>query len=365
MIKIINIYLLLLFFSTISCENWYSEVYGFDISEPKNGYAGSSGIKITYFYLKGRNHCYRAHILNEDWTQEACDGRLVGNGKPIDAISIKGVKSYRVRYTRYKNHKWEAAAHKYDIYDYNDGYAGTLGQTISAIAINGGNDGYAVAYGEESSNPENAAKRVIGNLFGIYYNYNYEEEITIIDYPKIKITVILMREYSYKYKGALNFVIKNHEIADINLGESEINLFEEIDKIGKIKTKIDLIKMSYSKGVANGDVNISFDFLKRIILIKCATKVDSNSNSFNGGFIMKIYLKDDFNQAGGEALDYANVFLKRFGVDGNIVKNSLNLIANNAIAIIREVFDFLLKNAFYLISSFLGVILGFVFKFAI
>ena len=365
MIKIFNIYLLFFFFSAISCETWYSEVYGYNINEPKNGYAGSNGIEITYFYLKGRNHCYRAHILNRGWTEQACDGRLVGNGNPIDAISIYGVNSYRVRYTSYKKGKWEALAHKYDIYDYKDGYAGTIGHTINAIAINGGSDGYAVAYGQESSNPENTARRVIGNLFGLYYYYDYEEEKTIIDYPKIKITVTLERHYSYIHKGALNIVIKNHEITEINLGESDINLFEELKKIENVQTKIDLIKMSYAKGVVNGRVDISFDFFHRIIEIKCGTKAEKYSNTFNGGFTIKIYLKDDFNQAGGQALAVADVFLKRFGQAGNFVRAGLELIVNNAIAIIKTVFDFIKQNATYLISSFLGVILAFVFKFAL
>ena len=365
MIKIFNIYILLLFFSIINCEVWYPEVTGFNTKDGKNVYAGSKGVEITYFYLKGNNHCYRAHILNGGWTQEACNGRLVGNGNPIDAISIYGVNSYRVRYANYKNGNWESHAHKYDINDYQDGYAGTFGHTINAIAINGGSNGYAVAYGQESSNPENTVKRVVGNLFGVYYNYKYQEEITIIDYPKIKITVTLEKNYSFKYKGALNIVIKNHEITDINLGNLDINLFEELDKIMNVKSKIDLIKMSFSKGVANGRVAISFYFLEKKIEIKCGTKVDSNNNSFNGGFTMKIYLKDDFNQTGGQLLAVSEVFLKRFGQAGNFVLDGLRLIVNNAIAIMKGVFDYLANNAYYLISSFLGIILAFVFKVAL
>ena len=362
--KIFHNYILLLFFSIISCETWYPEVSGYNINESKNGYAGSKGVEITYFYLKGVNHCYKAHILNDDWTEEACNGRLVGNGKPIDAITIYGVNSYRVRYVSYKGGKWEVPAHKYNIDDFKDGYAGTFGCTINAIAINGGSNGYAVAYGEESPNPKQTAKRVVGNLFGLYYDYKYEEETIIIDNPKIKITVILKSQYSYKYRGALNIVIKNHKITEINLGNFDINLFEELDKILNINSKFDLIKMSYSKGVANGRVDISFDFLNRIIEIKCGTKVNSNNNSFNGGFTMKIYLKDDFNQAGGQLLAVSEVFLKRFGRAGDIALNGLRLIVNNAIAIIQNVFDYLVKNAYYLISSFLGVILVFVFRFA-
>lgn len=365
MIKKINVYILLIFLSTISCENWYGEVYGSNIKDARNGYAGSKGSIITYFYLKGRKHCYRAHILNEGWTEEACNGKLVGKGKPIDAIAIYGVNSYRVRYESYKRGNWEVPAHKYNINDSHDGYAGTIGKVINAISIDGGSEGYAVAYGGESPYPEQTAKRVVGNLLGIYYNFNYDEEITIIDYPKIKITVTLERSYSFKYKGALNIVIKNHEAVDYNLGDLDINLFEELNKIQNFKSTIDFIKMSFAKGVANGDVNISFDFANRIIYVKCGTKVNRNVHNFNGGFTMKIYLKDDFNNSGQQLINVSEVFLKRFGKAGNLVLNCIRFIVNNAIAIIQEVFNFIVQNASYLISSFLGIILAFVLKLAI
>ena len=360
--KILIIFILLVF---IKCETWYGEVTGHDTNEGKNGYAGSRGKAITAFYLNG-NRRYRVHYIGDDknsWTGEYCCSEPVGIGRSIDGISISGGKKYRVRYKN--DGKWETSVDGFDIHDSKNGYAGTLGKEIDAILIEG-DEGYRVAYGGDSSNVEHVAKRVVKNLFGVNYNYNFEDETTIIDNYYMKVTVILLHEYNFNYKHKINLVIKNNNLVDVNLGDLDINLLEEIKKvinfdISNLKSKFET---SFKNGMSNGSVNVEFYWFQRKIEINAGSKITYDHHSYRGGYKITIYLKNNFDNVGQKVLAPCGVFLKRLGAIGDIIVNTINNLLNNAILIIITVIDNLIKYIPTLLSAFLGFCLFFVFSFA-
>ncbi len=345
----------ILFFLTKS-ETWFEEVSGHDTSDGKNGYAGSKGKAITAFYLKGDRN-YRVHYLGDDkntWTGEYCCSDVVGIGRSIDAISISGGYKYRVRY---KNGKWETPVDGYDIYSSKNGYAGTIGKEIDAILIEG-NKGYRVAYGGDSSNVEEVSKRVVKNMFGIDASYSFDYEKTIIDNYKVKVTVKLEYVYNFKYENKINLVIKNNEISDVNLGDFG-NIKEELEKvsdfnINDLKAKIEY---SYSNGMSNGHVSVTFYFAQKKIEISAGSKITADHNSFRGGYTINIYLKDDFDKNKGLVLAPCVVFVKRLGKIGEITLNLINNVVNNAIQIIAIVAESLKNSLPSLLSTFLGYIL--------
>ena len=359
--KILIIFILFIF---IKCETWYDEVTGHNTNDAKNGYAGSRGNSITAFYLNG-DRKYRVHYRGDDknsWTGEYCCSDPVGIGRPIDGISISGGKKYRVRY---KNGNWETPVDGFDIYNSKNGYAGTLGKEIDAILIEG-DDGYRVAYGGDSSNVEEVAKRVIKNLFGLNYNYNFEHETTIIDNYYIKVTVILLYEYNYNYKQKINLVIKNNKAVDVNLGDLDTNLLEEIKKvinfdITNLKSKFE---SSFANGMSNGSVNVEFYWFQKKIVINAGSKITENHHSYRGGYKITIYLKDNFDKLGEKVLAPSQVFLKRLGAVGDMVIAFINNLLNNAIKILTTVIENLSMYMPSFLAAFLGYCLFFIFSLA-
>ena len=343
-------------FLLIKSETWFGEVSGYNINDGKYGYAGSGGKAITAFYLNG-NRRYRVHYLRDNkdtWTGEYYSSGVVGIGRSIDAISISGNYNYRVRY---KNGNWESPVTGYDIHNSKNGYAGTIGREIDAIAIDGG-DGYRVAYGGESSNVEEVSRRVVKNLFGVDYYYNFDEEKTVINNRFVRVTVKLEYEYNFSYKYLINLVIKNHEIVDVNLGNFG-NILEELQKatsfnINDLKSKIEY---SYSNGMANGSVKVSYYFFQKKIEISAGSKITEDHHSFRGGYTISIYIKDEMN--GHAELVYAPcvVFLKRLGFNGNLVIRAISRISNNLVQIIETVLDKLVQLLPSLVSSFLAFVL--------
>jgi hypothetical protein len=347
--------LILFILFCINCETWFNEIYGADENDGKKGYAGSRGKAITHFYLNG-NREYRVHFLGnaeDDWTKPYTGGEVIGIGPPIDAISISGGKYYRVRF---KNGNWGKRLNGYNINDKNNGYAGALGKEIDAILIEGG-DGYRVAYGEESSHPIKAANRVIKNLLGVDYTLNYEKETFIAENNYARIYGIVTGSYNYDGKKLLNLIIKNNKLVDI--GIDKINIFEELNKvlnfdIKNIKTKFE---KSFEKGIANGEIQISFYWLQKKLEIFSGTKITADHHSFRGGFKIIIYIKDKPDKPASYAyiLEPCKVLLKRLGQAGEAIMNSL-ILNVNINEIIKTTLSTLENTIISLVPCFMALI---------
>ena len=337
-----------LFFSLlliIECESetWFDEVTGYNENDHINGYAGSKGKSITAYYLCGNRH-YRAHYIGDSsnsWTGEYSSCDPIGIGRKIDAISISGGKYYKVRY---KNGKWETPVNGFDIFDSKNGYAGTLGKEIDAIMIEG-NEVYRVAYGDESSNVEKASIRVIQKLFGITSTYEFNKERTIIDNSYGKVTVTLLHSVYFDYKGIINLVIKNHNIPDINIGDT--NLIEEINKIlNKNIPNISLnIKHSFSQGINHGDVEVKTYFWPdKKFEYTVGIKIAPNHFSYRGGFKIIFYLKDNNDFMNQKLALCVQPFYKRAPP---LVKAGIDGILNAANGVIK----FINNGIFFIIES--------------
>ena len=347
--------------SSITCETWFGEITGHDRNDGKNGYAGSSGKAITAFYLCGGRN-YRVHYLGDDkntWTQEYCCCEPVGIGRSIDAISISGGKIYSVRF---KNGRWGGKITGYNIYDSKKGYAGSLGKEIDAILIEGG-DIYRVAYGGESSSVEEVSKRVVKNLFGLDYTYDFEHETIVKEDKYIRVTVKLERSYNYNAKSYINYVIKNNKLVDINIGDFG-NILEELKKVVffDIKSVQSKFEYSFTRGMCNGSVKIMINWLQKKIEIYTGSKITDNHNSFRGGFRITIYIKDDINDLKQTFLAPCSVFLKRLGVVGEKILELITRFLNNVWEILEKICERILESLPEIVCDFILIIL-FIFLF--
>ena len=352
----------LLFFSllfiSIKSETWFGEVTGHDINDPSNGYAGSKGKAITAFYLNGNRH-YRVHYLGDkqySWTGEYWGSGVVGIGRSIDAISISGGLNYRVRY---KNGNWEKPVNGYSIYDKNNGYAGTLGKEIDAILIEG-DEGYRVAYGGESSNIEEVSRRVVKNLFGIDFSYSFNHEMILTENGFVRVTIKLEHVYKYTSQNYVSMIIKNNKAVDVRLGNFG-NIIDELKKvinfdINDLKTKIEY---SYSKGMANGSMNVAFYWAQRKIEISAGSKITPDHNSYRGGFTITIYFLDSMDTLTGKMLAPCTVFLKRLGKNGEVIIRVIRQITYDIIKMIQEVIKGLNKFLQEYYPTFLAFVLSF------
>ena len=118
---------------------WFPYVNGYDTSNSNNGLTGDYGTPVVA--LKIKTGTYAVHETGGTWLSAVKNDRVAGRGKPIDAIAIKEGVRYRVHVM---NGGWLSEVNGYDFNDDNNGYAGILGRTIDAIAINGKT--YATAY---------------------------------------------------------------------------------------------------------------------------------------------------------------------------------------------------------------------------
>lgn len=291
-------YILFFIVITVNCESWYGEVKGANKKDGKNGYAGNKGSSITSFYLCGDRH-YMVHYLGDKediWDIERWNCDPTETSKKIDAISISGGKGYQVRI---KNGDWLKMVYGFDINDSNNGYAGILGKEIDAILINGGNI-YRVAYGETTINLQSAQK-VLKNLFGGSYNLEFDKFNLIYITKRIMVGVKLLHNWEIKNDGLIKFNVKNHKLADIDLGGligidlnsillSKINL----DAIG-LKTTL---TTGFKDGMADGSISISFSWPEKKIEIDTGTKINSDHSSFRQGFRITITFYDDDDSLG-------------------------------------------------------------------
>jgi hypothetical protein len=111
--------------------SWLSTVNGYNIYDYYNGFAGDYGKAVVA--LKINKGTYSVHETGGKW-YTASSNNIAGRGRPIDAVAIKGGINYRVHVM---GGSWLPAVNGYDFNEGNNGYAGILGQTIDAIAIEG------------------------------------------------------------------------------------------------------------------------------------------------------------------------------------------------------------------------------------
>lgn len=347
----LNVFLLtiiLLFF--VKSETWWGEVRGYNIYDGQNGYAGSSGKAITAFYLCG-NRRYRVHYKGDDknsWTGEYWGCGVIGIGRAIDGISISGGYHYRVRY---KNGKWEAPVTGYNIYDSRNGFAGTYGREIDAIAIDG-NEIYRAGYGGDSSNVEEVARRVVKNLFGINAYYSFDYEKTIMDNYYSKVTVKLEHEFNWKSDTKMSLVIKNNVPTDVNLGNFG-NLLEELNKavnfnLNDLQAKL---KYSFSNGMSNGSVNINIYLFQKKIELIGGSKITADHSSYRGGYKITIFFYDHINEFGEKALAPFYVFLRNLGPIGDAAMAVIRNLVRDLIQMISKTIEYLCKSV-QLLSMF-------------
>ena len=110
---------------------WFPYVDGYDISDGSNGFAGDYNVPVVA--LKVKNAKYAVHELGGGWITASDDG-VAGRGKAIDGVAVQGGVEYRVHLL---GGNWLEPVHKYDLDDEDYGFAGILGRTIDAIAIEG------------------------------------------------------------------------------------------------------------------------------------------------------------------------------------------------------------------------------------
>ena len=288
--------IILLFFLLISIKNekWYGEITGYDINN-KDKYAGTSGIKITHFYLCG-NREYYIHRLGDPWniwSNKYVGCQPAGNGVPIDGICIVNGK-YRARLT---NGNWLKEISRCNIVENNgETFAGQIGETISSIAIDGG-DVYSVATGSDSPDKEVCAINVFKNLFGCELSFKKENEVLRFRAGIDLVVVELIKEATIIQDGEITFMIENREIKGfkwnkkIEKNEIEVN----VEKITGIKPKKFKMKITeaFKNGMLNGYVSISFDIINKSIKIEAITKINAKRLIFGGGFRITIILGDE------------------------------------------------------------------------
>lgn len=118
---------------------WLSSVNGYNIYDYYNGFAGDYGKAVVALKVSGAT--YNVHEKGGSWLGDKKNNAVAGRGKPIDGVAIRGGVRYRVHIL---GGSWLDEVSKYDLNDGDYGYAGILGQTIDAVAINGKT--YATGY---------------------------------------------------------------------------------------------------------------------------------------------------------------------------------------------------------------------------
>lgn len=120
-------------------NRWLPDVYGENINDADNGYAGVIGIPVYGVQADASvgNLWYRAHVKNADWLPEVKNRDDYAGAKvsPMDGFMIQS----DVTNLRYRVHTaedgWLPPVTGYNPEDHDNGYAGVLGHVIDAIVI--------------------------------------------------------------------------------------------------------------------------------------------------------------------------------------------------------------------------------------
>lgn len=315
-------------FLYIESRYWYNEITGFDINDPKKGYAGDKSKSMTDFYLCG-GRTYRVHFIGDspnNWSEEHAHCDPVGNGRKIDGISISGGKRYTVRIKN--NYRWLGLMTGYNINDSKNGYAGILGEEITGIAVEGGST-YRFGFGPYSSNIKDRAQDMAKNLFGFNIGFNYDLYSTVIENEKVKIEGKLILSTEIKSDGQIKFIIKDGEIVDSDLAGF---IGDDLNKILHTLINIDVNLFKYSlekhigNGIHHGNVAINCYFIQQKIEIDIGNKIEKDDVGFKGGVRIVIHFKTDkdyFNKI-KKVLEFLNKTTKIIKDSFKNILNSLN-----------------------------------------
>jgi hypothetical protein len=340
----IPIILVLFLLIIIKSETWYGAVTGADTNDGKNGYAGSRGKALTHFYLCG-NRRYRVHYRGfprDRWSGEFSDCDPVGFGLSIDGIAISGGKGYRVRL---KNGDWLPMVYGYNIYDHNNGMAGKLGREIDAILVTGG-DSYRFGYGPSTSHIENVASKISQNLFGVTKDFNFENNLGILENNKVMVFGKLVHKIDAELQeGIIKLTINENNVVKADwqglLPEKVNNFLNQIIDVYNIRTSFE---SKFSAGLVNGDVTVKIFWLEKKIEINVGSKITKDHWTYRGGVKYTIIMKDDHD-------DYQK-FAKRYKVNNlhdfswqkikDFLDNfkNVNSVSNNIIGGIISTFVF-------------------------
>ena len=318
--------ILVLFLSIpIKSEIWYDAVSGANVNDGKHGYAGSRGVALTHFYLCG-NRRYRVHYLGDprdQWTGQYWGCDPVGNGRPIDGISISGGKGYRVRL---KNGGWKKMVYGYNINDYIHGMAGEYNKEIDAILVEGG-DSYRAAYGPSTSLIEIVASKISNNLFGVSKELNFERNLFIYENDKVKVFGKLLHKIKVELEeGIIKLTIKENKVVKSDWS----GLFpENVYKI--LKQMIDVYKFQsnfeskITAGMVNGDVSVKSFWKEKKIEINVGVKITPDHWSYRAGVKYIIFMKDDHDDYKRSTKKYI-VYIPNFNWDNffNFLNNHYN-----------------------------------------
>ena len=153
---------------------------------------------------------------------------------------------------------------------------------------------------------------------------------------------------------------------DVRLGDFG-NIIDELKKvtdfdINNLKSKFEY---SYSKGMANGSVNVVYYWLQKKIEISAGSKITPDHNSYRGGFTITIYIKDNMNMFTGKMLAPCTVFLRRLGNNGEVIIATIRKITYDIIKMILEVIKGLNRFLPKFVPAFLSFCVFFCLNLAI
>ena len=296
--KVLFLFVLIFTIFTIKCESWWPEVIGHSIGDYDNGYAGSYPYKTNDFYLCS-DRKYRVHYYGDDintWSEEFSTCQPAGVCRDIDGLAISGGKPYACR----TSGDWpDEFTFDYNISNSNGGYAGNINGLIFGILVYG-NEYYRSSdnhYNFLCSYEPKVANRIIYNLFNQNLTFNYENEtnIEISKNKNINVSVILLKPYNIKMKGNISIKIGNSKIIKNKyrgiITKNYIDIVSEIINIdfNNVKT---FFENQFKNGMYNGDIEIIFDWNRKIITIEVGSKIHINHFCYRGGFRINIYLNE-------------------------------------------------------------------------
>ena len=292
----IKILILLLTIFYINSQIWHSELNGYDVNEPYNGYSGIYRISFTDFYLCSERK-YRVHYYNDDvlnWSQEFTACQPAGIGRLIDGITVSGGLKYR---GRTEGSNWLGEMTGYNISDFFHGYSGTLKSPLCGFLIEGGEyyrSGHNLTHG--SSDEHSVAKKVIENLFlDDKSPYTYDIETLLFQDSTVNIKISLLNTSKLNFDGDILIQVENDIIIDSNYDrlisdklKSHLNKVIDFD-YDKIKN---LTEEKFSQGLRNGTISITFNWSQKLIEIDIGCKIQAIHYSYRGGFRINIRLND-------------------------------------------------------------------------
>ena len=238
----------------------------------------------------------------DKWSKSYVGCRFVaGIGLPIDGICIKDAK-YRVRLT---NGEWLKEISRCNICENNgETFAGRIGESISAVAIDGGEE-YSVAKGPETPNNEICTIKVIKNLFNFDISFTSEKEVLRFMLGPHIISVKLVQTAETLLDGDITLNIENGKLTGYKWNKKyDGKEFEYSMKKATNFTPNEIIlklTSSFEAGMTKGKVSLTYNVYENTLTIESLTQVNTTRAIYGGGFKILI----TFGEEGKRQLAYA------------------------------------------------------------